>query len=34
MEDRHNEHLKMIADLLAENQKLKNQLKNKEEHGT
>lgn len=34
MEDRHNEHLKMIADLLTENQQLKNELKNKEKHGT
>jgi hypothetical protein len=30
MEDRHKEHLKMIADLLKERQDLKNQLKAKE----
>jgi hypothetical protein len=29
MEDRHNEHLKMIDDLLRENKSLKNKLKEK-----
>ena len=31
MEDRHKEHLKMIADLLEERKQLKEQLKTKEE---